>query len=127
MNIDLILIMIADHYLEICTNKGCCWVPIRVKDAVAKHHGIRIHRSHWVIFMAIVKIIKQNFLLVKDEILHLISSSHLLDQKVDILFLSAETVLYFCFAIFRRNISLMGLIQKIRCGNFLFTFGNISQ
>lgn len=41
----------ADHYVEVTTQKGSALVLLRLADAIAETRGIdglQIHRSHWV-------------------------------------------------------------------------------
>jgi DNA-binding LytR/AlgR family response regulator len=46
----------ADHYVEIHTDKGKSLILMRLSDAIAETEGVdgvRIHRSHWVAKQAI--------------------------------------------------------------------------
>ncbi len=53
----------ADHYLEVQTDKGSELLLMRMKDAVAllgNDAGMQVHRSHWVSFKAMKKIVREN-------------------------------------------------------------------
>lgn len=52
----LVALSVADHYVEIVTDKGKSLVLIRLSDAIAEtggEPGVQIHRSHWVALWAV--------------------------------------------------------------------------
>ncbi|MCH9852513.1 MAG: LytTR family transcriptional regulator DNA-binding domain-containing protein [Alphaproteobacteria bacterium] len=79
---ELIYLKSADHYLEVKTDKGVELLLMRMKDAVPmlQNIGLQTHRSCWVSFTAMQKIIRegnQHYLLLKDGIKFPISRYHL--------------------------------------------------
>lgn len=52
-----------DHYVEVCTDKGCMLVLMRLADAIAETRGVeglQIHRSHWVATDAVRNAIRRD-------------------------------------------------------------------
>ena len=56
-------ISVADHYVEVTTDKGSSLVLMRLSDAikeVAPTAGLQVHRSHWVALDAVRRGTRQN-------------------------------------------------------------------
>ena len=52
---DLISMSMQDHYIDVTTARGSQLLLMRMTDAIAETpptNGLRIHRSHWVSFLA---------------------------------------------------------------------------
>jgi DNA-binding LytR/AlgR family response regulator len=56
-------ISVADHYVEVTTDKGSSLVLMRLSDAIketAPIEGLQVHRSHWVALDAVRRSTRQN-------------------------------------------------------------------
>ena len=80
-------IIAADHYLEVYTDKGHDLIRMRMKDAIAilpPKSGMQIHRSYWVAFGMMEKIISKqgkSFLCLKNQNSYPVSKKYLKDLK----------------------------------------------
>lgn len=57
----LLSLSVADHYVEVTTEKGRSLLLIRLSDAIREAHptvGLQIHRSHWVALDAVARTIR---------------------------------------------------------------------
>lgn len=53
----------ADHYVEVHTEKGSALVLMRFADAIGETgsiEGLQIHRSHWVARAAVARLVREN-------------------------------------------------------------------
>lgn len=58
----LLHLAVADHYVEVTTDKGHELVLMRLSDAIretAPVHGLQVHRSHWVALAAVRRATRQ--------------------------------------------------------------------
>jgi hypothetical protein len=58
----LLHLRMADHYVEVTTDRGTEFVLLRMSDAVAETagvQGLRVHRSHWVALDAVRRVARQ--------------------------------------------------------------------
>jgi hypothetical protein len=59
---ELVSLSVADHYVEVTTDKGQALVLMRFADALRETGavaGLRIHRSHWVALAAVTRVARQ--------------------------------------------------------------------
>lgn len=57
----LIALSVADHYVEVLTDKGSALVLMRLSDAIreaAPIPGLQIHRSHWIALDAVRRVVR---------------------------------------------------------------------
>lgn len=57
----LMALSVADHYVEVLTDKGRALVLMRLGDAIretAPVPGVQIHRSHWVALAAVKRVVR---------------------------------------------------------------------
>ena len=59
----LLRLAVADHYVEVVTDKGRALLLMRLSDAIretAPVAGLQVHRSHWVALDAVARSIRQS-------------------------------------------------------------------
>jgi DNA-binding LytR/AlgR family response regulator len=57
----LLALSVADHYVEVKTDRGKTLVLIRLSDAIRETEGVagvQIHRSHWVALDAVTRVLR---------------------------------------------------------------------